>query len=1061
MFPVIVGREVVLRAGEAALGAALQGHGRLLFITGEAGIGKTTVARAIAERGDAAGAFVRWGGCWDEDDVLPFGVWIDCLRRPGGDACAAAAARLEEGGFESEVDGAARGRSRFYAAVVDAMASSSALRPQVVVLDDLHWADVPSLHLLAAVAAHVPAMSVLVVATYRDDELPSEGPLAAIGSNAERLTLEGLSTDDVALLLTDVLGTSPSSDEARSVHHDTGGNPLFVTEVGRLIAAGSSAAVPSRARDVLARRLARLSPACDRVLGAAAVLGVTFEARTVAAVLGATTDDVAEAIDQAARARLLLRAGDDRDRWSFTHALFRAARYDALGSGERSELHRRAVDVLTDSATAPPGVLAHHAVRARYDAEDPRRAELVVAAARDAVGRLASDEAVRLAERALDLAPSGPTGDEVRAAAWLAAGDAQLRRGDAGPAAAAFETVASVGRALERHDLIARAALGFGAGLGGFEVRVFDQRQLDLLEEAAVVLPTDSPLRPLVLARLSVALSFAGSDERRLTLAEQAVEDARRRGDEKALAAAIAARCDAIAGPDHVDERLEAASEIIALAQRARDVPLELLGRRLRVVALLERRELEAMRAEMAAFAAAANRLDDALYGWYVPIWQAMHAYADGRIDDALRLAGEAGELGRSAGSTNAELLRLVLELFASLDHHDVGAADAARAEMLSIHPELASLVAAPALAMIDAACGRTDQARLFLERSGRETLAELPKDQEWLTSVTQLVVAAVRAGHDEVVRDAYERLLPYTGLGVFEGVAALDHGVVDRFLALAAGHLGDMAATRAHADAALGGVAGAGRLVLTHTRADCARALANGDHADRQRAAELADTAIADYESIGLSRLADELRELGASRPAHRGAFEVSRSAALAREGDTWVFTFDGTTARIRHAKGVADLAVLLARPGHDVHVRELDGAGHLRRSEGAEPSLDDIAVGQYRHRLRDLDDELDEASRHADSGRAEKLAVERDAIIEELSKAFGLGGRRRRVGPDPDERLRKAVQARVKATIERLDELHAPLARHLRSAVRTGFWCSYQPEPSVTWKVVANRPR
>ncbi|MDQ3529061.1 MAG: AAA family ATPase [Actinomycetota bacterium] len=1056
---VIVGRNVVLRASEVALAAALQGRGRLVVITGEAGIGKTTMARAIAERAETAGAFVRWGGCWSGDDVMPFGVWIDCLRRPGGDACAAAAARLEEGEFEAGVDGAARGRSRFYAAVTDALASSAAVRPQVVVLEDLHWADVPSLHLLAAVAARLPAMSVLVVATYRDDELPPGGPLAAIGGNAERITLEGLTKDDVALLLTEVLGVNPSRDETLSVHRDTGGNPLFVTEVGRLIAAGSSATVPSGAREILARRLARLSPACHRVLGAAAVLGVTFAAETLAGVLGDTADEVAAAIDEAAGMRLVVADGDE-GRWSFAHALFLATRYEALGSIERSELHRRAVEVLSGSPSVAAGVLAHHAVRGRFEPGDPRPAELVVAAARDAVARLASEEAILLAERALDLAPAGPAGNEVRAAAWLVAGDAQLRRGDAGAAAADFESAASIGRALGRGDLVARAALGFAAGLGGFEVRLFDQRQLDLLEEAAVAVPEDAALRPLVLARLSVALSFAGSEARRLALAQEAVDGARRSGDGRALAAAIAARCDAMAGPDHVAERLGAASEIIGLAQRRGDLPLELLGRRLRVVALLELRDLEALHAELAAFARAADRLGDPLYGWYVPMWKAMLSYADGRIDDALRLAGDAGELGRSAGSTNAELLRQTMELFASIDRRDADAADAAWTEMLSIHPELLSLVAAPALALIDAACGRADRARAFLDRSGRETLVGFAKDQEWLTSVAQLLLAAVRTGHDEVVRDAYQRLLPYTGLGVFEGVAAVDHGVVDRFLALAAGHLGDIEAASAHVDAALTGTVGAGRLVLAHTRADCARALAGGDQPDRHRGADLAASAIAEYDGLGLTRLADEVRALPAP-PTQREDVEANRSAVLERDGDTWVFTFDGSTARIRHAKGVADLAVLLARPGRDVHVRELAGVAHLRGPVGADPALDDTAVEQYRRRLRDLEDELDEASRQADDGRTEKLGAERDALVEELTRSFGLGGRRRRTGPDPDERLRKAVQARLKATIERLDGLHAPLAGHLRSAVRTGFLCSYEPETPITWRVVANRSR
>jgi tetratricopeptide (TPR) repeat protein len=1057
---VLVGREVVLGVCDAALDAALAGRGRLLLVTGEAGIGKSTVVQAVAGRAAAAGAMVRWGACWEGEAFLPFGVWVDCLRRPGGDACAAAVNRLERGefGIGTDADDAERAYARFVREVADALHGVAAAQAQVLVLEDVHWADTRSLQLLRALAGHLPTMPLLVAATYREDELPADRPLAAIGGGADRLALEGLDENDVATLLGAVLDRPPSTEEARAVHRQTGGNPLFVTEVARLVAAGSSTVLPTGVLEVLARRLARVSASCNDVLGACSAVGTEFDACLVGEVLGVPDAAVTAALEEAATARLVAplptRPGD----WEFVHALVRTARYEALGIAERAALHRRVVDVL-EGRSVPAGILAHHAARARFESGDPRPAQFAAAAARDALDRFAWDQAVVLWRRALDAAPPGSDGDALRAEAWLGLGDARLRSGDAA-AAEAFAAAAAIGRAGGRPELIGRAALGFGAGFGSFEVRLLDRRQLELLEEAVTALPGDSELRPLVLARLSVALSFVGSEERRLQLADEATGLSRRAGDRRALAAALAARCDVLAGPDHTAERLGAATEIVSLAQRNDDLPLELLGRRLRAVALLELRDLIAFDAEVAAYARAAERLSDPLYAWWAPQWRAMRAYADGKTEQAADLADQARAIGAAGSSSNAEILRAIVGVFVAVDRRDAVELDAQWSHLLGQHPELFEQAAAAAMVpFVDARFGRRDRVRAQLAGFGKDWLERLPRDQEWLAALAQLVVAGVAAGERAFVAYCYELLHPYAGLGVFEGAAAVDHGVADRFLALAAGYLGDREAARRHIDAALVEAAKSGRLVLAHTRADGAWGLlSTGDEDDRRTGRELARQAATDYQALGFTALAAELSALvggdGAAEPA------AAPGAALVREGDTWAFAFDGTTVRVRHAKGIADLAVLLAHPGREVHVAMLEGAAGPRWQSAPQPRLDSTAVGQYRERLRDLEEELDEADRHGDVVRAVRLAAERDALVQELTHAFGLGGRARDVASDANERLRKAVSARVKATIDRLEELDPALGRHLRNSVRTGFWCSYQPERRVSWAVTANRP-
>ena len=391
------------------------------------------------------------------------------------------------------------------------------------------------------------------------------------------------------------------------------------------------------------------------------------------------------------------------------------------------------------------------------------------------------------------------------------------------------------------------------------------------------------------------------------------------------------------------------------------------------------------------------------------------------------------------------------MALCIAADRGDVVGIEAAWGEMRAAHPELFSTPVNFVInAWLGAETGRLGRTRGALAALALTDVALVPRDQEWLASMAQLVMGAAAVGDRTMLERSYDELLPYSGLGCFEGIGAVDRGVVDRFLVVAAGHLGGRAAIERHVDAAVAGGEATGTLVAAHTVADCARAFAAAGVPDR--AAELAVDAIARYERLGLDRQAERLRPLQAP------AAPVTGTAALVRDGDGWAFTYEGTTVRVRHAKGIADLALLLASGDREVHVRTLEGVDGLPVST-AHPALDDQAVAAYRDRLRDLEGELDEADRHADLERAAKLAAERDALIDELTSNLGLGGRRRSAGSDPDDRLRKAVSARIKASIDRLEDIHPALGRHLRHSVRTGYNCAYVPERPVTWHVERHR--
>ena len=174
--------------------------------------------------------------------------------------------------------------------------------------------------------------------------------------------------------------------------------------------------------------------------------------------------------------------------------------------------------------------------------------------------------------------------------------------------------------------------------------------------------------------------------------------------------------------------------------------------------------------------------------------------------------------------------------------------------------------------------------------------------------------------------------------------------------------------------------------------------------------------------------------------------------AAELAREGDGWRVVFDGRTTRVRDMKGIADLAVLLTRPRKEVHALELMGGQDVGGAAG--PVLDEQARRVYQGRIVELQRDIDEARADHDPRRAERAEVELDALVEQLSEAFGLGGRSRATGSSA-ERARTAVTYRVRSAIRKLSELHPELGRHLGNSVRTGTWCSYQPERDVDWTV------
>src|SRR5262249_37295270 len=199
---------------------------------------------------------------------------------------------------------------------------------------------------------------------------------------------------------------------------------------------------------------------------------------------------------------------------------------------------------------------------------------------------------------------------------------------------------------------------------------------------------------------------------------------------------------------------------------------------------------------------------------------------------------------------------------------------------------------------------------------------------------------------------------------------------------------------------------------------------------------------------------------------PAPEASSRPAASAVFRRDGDVWTIAYEGKGLRLKDAKGVQYIACLLRRPGEEFHCADLAAGGETVSAPGGDAiaiaaglgdagdQLDAPARAAYRQRLQDLEAELAEATQWADAGRAEKLRSEIEFLREELSAAYGIGGRARKAA-DTSDRARKAVTSRIRESIERIGKEHPALARHLENAIHTGTFCRYGPERPLRWEL------
>jgi tetratricopeptide (TPR) repeat protein len=1019
----LIGRDPMLGVLEAALEDARGGHGQLMLVTGEPGIGKSALITAAAASATRQGARVLWAQCWDGPGAPPYWPWTQVLRaglQAGEPVELGEAGRLDvEFGMNvsrssgAEPEGA---RFRLFDAVARVLARLAAVTPLVVVLDDLQWADEASLRLLDFAARHLRISPVLIVGAYRDVEAGSG--LQRIAGTGQVLPLSPLTPPQVAALMAAVTDAAPPPALAGKVWRRTGGNPLFVRELTRLMTVPDSGvsdpvpAITDSIRDTLERRLACLSRPCTGMLAAAAVAGPEVRRELLARVLGDRVD-LAEVLAEAVAARVLLEPGEPFTPYRFTHDLFRETLYAGLAAAPRTRLH---LDIgQTLEALREEGVPIHAAELAAHFVAVAAAGVTAVAgravsfsrlAAEDATGRLGYEEARAHYERALRaLDVTAELDLAVRLDLLLGLGEARNRAGDAAGAHGVYREALVVARKLGDGAAVARAAVGVHAL--GVPTGLSRDVNVALLEEAAAASSVAPALRARVLAGLARELHHSYESRnmaRAPAVADQAVALARGADDPAALAFCLLALHDARWAPGTARQRLPLVEEMHALAVAAGDWDLAAQTRLLRATALLERGDPEG-RAELAAYCQSASELGHARGRWGALSRRAALAALDGRLDDAAAASEEARRLGESIGEPDSYPVWLCqqweLARFAARRHEVVFE----RATRFSVVWQ-EDYPAVRAIRLVE--LGDRPAARATLSGFDPDTGLARPGQVRRSHDALPLAMnaeALALAGSDMQRRRMYETLRPLAGDHVVAGGSVVYLGAVDHYLGLLAAALG--------------------------RRDDAARHL---------RAAVIA------HERLGASPWVRLSREQVAGGPAHAPSYDVN---VFRRDGDVWTITYCGHSIHLPDAKGLQDLAGLLAIPGAAIPAVQLQGRLAVT---GADPVLDSQARAEYRARLAELDAEIDDAENAHDPHAAEHTRAERDWLRDELAKATGLAGRGRRLG-DERERARKAVTARIRDAIARIERLHPGLGAHLRASITTGTYCSYRTEPTTRW--------
>ncbi len=895
----MIGRADELGQLQTSWAATQQSEGSVVLVAGEPGIGKTRLAAALAEHAHATGGTVLYGRSYDENlisyqpfreairqyaDAAPTGQLRDDLVHDGAMLTRLVPELLVRvpdlpPPVKAEPD---TERYLLFEAVVSTLIALSARAPMLLVLDDLHWADHSTALLMARVARACPGSRVMMLGTYRSEEVDNDHPLTAVIASLRRerdfrlLPLQGLSHTDVSALVQARTAGSASDDLVDTIAADSNGNPYFISELVRHLAETGAltdirgehtaeriarTGLPDSVRELIERRLRRLSAETVRLMTLAAVVGSDFGLDVLQAVSG-SEDDVLDNVEEAMRAGAVIEAAAT-GRYVFAHALVHSVLYGSLNRARRARLHLRIAEALASQHGSDPEVVAevaYHFLEAAGLDTEGRAVDWSIRAGERAFEQLAHEDAARWFDRAIGALRPGHD-RALRCDLLLNLAEAHRREGNGPALLAALHAAAAEARSMHDPERLARAAIGSFSQGPTVEPNA---AAVGLLNEALDALPRhDSLLRARVLAALAVELYFQADRQRVIGLSDEAVAIARRLGDAAMLARILFERQIAIHDPGHVEERLVVGSEILQLADAVGDAELRAMAHNVRFQCLIELGEIAQADRELAALDILTAQLRRPYFRYVALLRAFARSQLAGDLDQAEQLAADAFELG-STGVESDALTNFGIQLYAVRYYQGrLGELVEACADYAARYPDVVSWRLALALAHVHN--GALADAQAEFEVAAEAGFDQIPIDNVWGTTIPLAAEVCAAIGDGERAAQLYDLLSRYQGCFLVVTTSIACHGAVDRFLGLSARAMGELDIAAQHFQAALAANRRIGAAVISaRTATDYAATLLLRDRGDDRHLARslIADARIT-TSRLALTSLERELDEL------------------------------------------------------------------------------------------------------------------------------------------------------------------------------------------------------